>query len=95
MDNVQVINQAVDLFFRRNTALDVATPKDLLPILVELDFFTKEQIAGWPLRQLLDQLDKEGAIKQIPTIKPVRKKNETYWFFVREKKSDLKLATHE
>ena len=95
MDNVQVINQAVDLFFHRNSALDVATPKDLIPILVELGFFKQEQTTGWPLRKLLDQMDSEGDIKQIPTIKPVRKKNETYWFFVRERKSNLKLATQD
>ena len=39
MDNVQLINQAVNLFFQRNPAIDVAIPKDLMPLCIELGLF--------------------------------------------------------
>lgn len=86
MDNVQLINQAVDLFFQRNPAIDVAIPKDVMPFCIELGLFSEDVTTGWPLRDVLTTLDKEGSLKLIPTMKPVRKKRDTYWFFVRKKK---------
>ena len=88
MDNVQIINQAVDLFFQRNPAIDVAIPKDLMPVLIELGLFSSEETTGWPLRHVLSEIDKEGNLKRIPTMKPVRKTHNTYWFFVRGKKAN-------
>lgn len=86
MDKVLLINQAVELFFKRNPALDVALPKDLMPLCVELDLFSEEEaVNGWPLRHTLSEIDLAGSIDRIPSMKPVRKDKNTYWFFVRQK----------
>ncbi|EGJ71902.1 hypothetical protein Bcop_1710 [Bacteroides coprosuis DSM 18011] len=86
MDNVQLINQAVNLFFQRNPAIDVAIPKDLMPLCIELGLFGSEEQTGWPLRNVLTDIDQEGNLKLIPSMKPVRKPKNTYWFFVRKNK---------
>lgn len=85
MDMINLINEAANLFFKRNPALDVALPKDLMPFCVELGMFSPEEaVNGWPLRNALNEIDSEGTIHQIPTMKPVRKDRNTYWFFVRK-----------
>lgn len=86
MDNVNLINEAVNLFFKRNPSLDIALTKDLIPLCIEVGLFSKEEAAeAWPLRRILDELDSNGIIKNIPAVKPVRKDRSTYWFFVRNK----------
>lgn len=84
MDNINLINEAVTLFFKRNPSLDIALTKDLIPICIEVGIFSNEEAAkAWPLRTILDKLDAEGTIKHITAAKPVRKDRSTYWFFVR------------
>ena len=84
MDNINLINEAVNLFFKRNPSLDIALTKDLIPLCIEVGLFSKEDAnEAWPLRRILDELDSEGTIKKIPAVKPVRKDRSTYWFFVR------------
>jgi hypothetical protein len=84
MTDIENINKAVELFFNENPTSEIAKPKDLMPICVKIGMFRNDNKAGLPLRNLLRKLDKISKLDLIPSLRPVRKAKNTYWFFYRE-----------
>lgn len=58
-----------------------AKPSDLMPILIEKGFFTKDYKNGLPLRNILRQLDEENLLYLLPQVRVERKDVNRFWFF--------------
>ncbi len=67
--------------YLKKEQLQNAKPKDLMPILIENGFFTKDHRNGLPLRNILRTLDKENKLHLLPQVTPERKETNTFWFF--------------
>ena len=79
----EIINWSIEQFFKENNTKS-CKPKDLMPILIKANLFTKDYRSGLPLRNLLRKLDRELDLRDyIPSIRIVRKKINRYWFFDR------------
>lgn len=64
------------------TGADTAKPKDLMPYLVKAGVFTKDHRDGFPLRNLLRQLDAVGQLTVMTTVRFEQKRKNKSWFFV-------------
>lgn len=58
-----------------------AKPKDLMPVLLEKGFFKKDHRAGWPLRQILRDLDTKNELYLLPQVNADRKVKNVNWVF--------------
>lgn len=58
-----------------------AKPKDLMPILIEKGFFTKDHRKGLPLREILRDLDARNELYLLPQVRAERKEVNVSWFF--------------
>lgn len=56
-----------------------AKPKDLMQILIEKGFFTKDYRKGLPLRKLLRELDDNDELYLLPQVR-VERLEKRYWF---------------
>ncbi len=75
-----------DQFIKRwftMTGADTAKPKDMMPYLVKHGVFTKDHREGFPLRNLLRQLDAVGQLSVINTARFEQKRKNKSWFFVK------------
>lgn len=82
MDNSEIVKMGyiIQDFLLNDKLLD-AKPKDLMPILIEKGFFTKDIKEGLPLRDVLRDLDLRNELYLIPQVRADRKEKYTYWFF--------------
>lgn len=64
------------------TGANTAKPKDLMPYLVKAGVFTKDHREGFPLRNLLRQLDAVGQLTVMTTVRFEQKRKNKSWFFV-------------
>lgn len=67
--------------FLEREKLRNAKPKDLMPILIEKKFFTKDHRSGLPLRNILRELDDENLLYLIPQLSVERKETNRFWYF--------------
>jgi hypothetical protein len=88
MKSVRLIEKGrlADQFIKRwftMTGADTAKPKDLMAFLVEHRVFPKDHREGFPLRNLLRQLDAVGQLSVITTARFEHKRKNKSWFFVK------------
>lgn len=67
--------------FLQKEKLVNAKPKDLMPILIEKGFFTKDHREGLPLREVLRDLDARNELYFLPQVRAERKEVNVSWFF--------------
>ncbi|WP_162819720.1 hypothetical protein [Kordia sp. SMS9] len=80
------MNEAIAQYFNENTTVDWIPVKTIMPALVEAGVFLKDVKKGFPLRKVLRKLDKQSQLAKIPAVHAERKKENTYWYLVREGK---------
>ena len=78
------INEAIAVYFKRNTTVEWIPVKLLMPALIDAGVFHKDVKKGLPLRNVLKTLQKEKELDKIPSLHAERKGIDTYWYFVRE-----------
>jgi hypothetical protein len=84
-DKIDIINKGIDLYFK-SAKTDTCKSKDLIPTLINLTLFEKDNRKGNPLRTILRQLQKENKLDLIPKLIAVKKKKNTYWTFSNTRK---------
>lgn len=86
LDRLIEKGQLADRYIKRwftMTCADSAKPKDLMAFLVEHRVFPKDHREGFPLRNLLRQLDSVDRLSVITTARFEQKRKNKSWFFVR------------
>lgn len=80
-DNVARINKVIGKYFKDNPSMNTIPAKDLMLYFIDAKIFTKDHSKGLPIRKILRELDDNNALHLIPSVRPERKKKNTYWFF--------------
>lgn len=80
------INEVVKAYFENNPSVDKISAMDLMPEFVKDGIFNKDyEREGLPIRNLLQELDRNNELDKIPSLLPERKPINTYWYFQRPK----------
>lgn len=85
LDRLIERGRLVDEFIKRwftVTGADIAKPKELMPYLVKQGVFTKDHREGFPLRNLLRQLETANQLSVSATARFEPKRKNKSWFFV-------------
>ena len=80
---INKINEVVAVYFKENSFLDKIAAKELMPQLMEEGVFDSNPKDGLPLREFLRLLDANNELHLIPQLLAIRKKVNTYWYFIR------------
>ena len=86
LDRLIEKGQLADRYIKRwfaMTGADSAKPKELMAFLVEHRVFPKDHREGFPLRNLLRQLDSVDRLSVITSARFEQKRKNKSWFFVR------------
>ena len=82
MNKIDKINQVLAEYFKKNSDVSIVPAKDLMKEFVAAGVFPSDsERPGLPIRKLLRELDSRNELGQIPYVWPVRKAQNTYWYF--------------
>ena len=81
MNKIDKINQVLAEYFKKNNDVSLVRAKDLMDEFVAAGVFPSDSKSGLPIRKLLRELDSRNELGQIPYVWPVRKAQNTYWYF--------------
>jgi hypothetical protein len=56
-------------------------PRELMPLLIDKGFFSKDHKGGLPLRELLRELDRNNLLYLLPQVSVEVKPINRFWFF--------------
>ncbi|MCB9174357.1 MAG: hypothetical protein H6589_07095 [Flavobacteriales bacterium] len=82
-NEINIINTGIELYFK-TTNTKKCKPKDLMPILIKLNLFEKDNRNGNPLRKVLRELYHKNKLELIPTLTCEKKRKNIYWSFIKE-----------
>lgn len=82
---VKMMSADIQAYLVENNLERVKT-KDMMPFLIEKGYFPHDRKKGYPLRQILTDLNKTEELDLIPQATPEyleveNKKTSTYWYF--------------
>ena len=80
------INEVVTDYFKNNPSVNKIPAMNLMPEFIKAGIFNKDyERKGLPIRNLLQELDRNNELDKIPSLLPERKPINTYWYFQRPK----------
>ena len=80
------INKVVTGYFKNNPSVNKIPAMNLMPEFIKAGIFNKDyERKGLPIRNLLQELDRNNELDKIPSLLPERKSINTYWYFQRPK----------
>lgn len=82
-DQISKINEVIAVYFKENPEESIVPVKNLMADFIKAGIFTKDHRNGLPIRKILNALDVDKKLEQIPLVHPDRKDKNTYWYFVR------------
>lgn len=85
-ESIAKINEVITQYFDTNPTIDWIPVKTIMPALVAAGIFEKDVKKGFPMRKVLRRLDQKSELSKIPTVHAERKKENTYWYLVRDGK---------
>ena len=82
---VKKMSEDIQAYLVENNLERVKT-KDMMPFLIEKGYFPHDRKKGYPLRQILNDLDRSEELELLPQASPERRENDnkkivTYWYF--------------
>jgi hypothetical protein len=80
-EKIQSINQVLHDHFEKNKVTEPVLAKTFMPQFIEAGIFSKDHREGLPIRELLRTLDLSKELHVVPYVIPVRKKQNTNWYF--------------
>ncbi|NQX99416.1 MAG: hypothetical protein HRT73_16290 [Flavobacteriales bacterium] len=83
-DKIARINEVIADYFKNNPKVEWIPVKEIMPALIEVGVFYKDEKRGLPFRLVLRKLDVEKSLDKIPSVHAERKGIDTYWYLVRE-----------
>ncbi|MEJ8818766.1 hypothetical protein [Lacibacter sp. H407] len=78
------IDQIVRDYFEKNKSVTEILSKELMPLFIEKDIFTKDHREGLPIRNLLRDLDAENKLNLLKHVKVIRNAVNRNWYFSRK-----------
>ena len=75
------IDQIVRDYFEANPSLNEIAAKDLMPLFIKKGIFPKNYDDGFPIRNLLRELDAENKLHLLQLVKVDRKVVNRNWYF--------------
>jgi len=81
---IDKINAAIAQYFEQNPEATRVPAKDLMPSFIAAGIFKKDHRKGYPIREVLRELDFSKRLHEIPTATPERNEKDTYWYFERK-----------
>jgi hypothetical protein len=76
------IDQIVRDYFNDNPTIKEIRAKDLMPIFINKEIFTKDYRNGLPIRKFLRELDDENKLNLLKNIKVIKKDKNRNWYFI-------------
>jgi hypothetical protein len=70
-------------FFEENPDINEIAAKDLMPLFIKKGIFLQDHRNGFPIRILLNELNRENKLQLFKHIKVIRHTEESAWYFVR------------
>ena len=86
-DTIIKINEAIAQYFIDNAAVDWIPAKEIMPELIKVGVFNKDEKKGLPIRKVFRKLDELAQLEKIPAVHAERRSENVYWYLVREGKS--------
>jgi hypothetical protein len=86
LEKINKINTVIQNYFTTNPSTSKIPAKDLMPKFINAGIFEKDHRGGLPIRKLLRDLDDNKQLALIPSILAERKKVNTNWYFIQQKK---------
>lgn len=82
MENPKIIRMGyvIQEYLKKMNLID-AKPKDLMSMLIENGFFTRDNKEGRPLRDILRELDDNDKLYFLPQVTADRRAKNVYWVF--------------
>ena len=80
------IKNAVTEYFDSSTETTIMA-KDLMKLFISKGIFTKDHREGFPIRELLRNLEKDKNLKLIPQAHFLQKEQNKNWYFIKTNKS--------
>lgn len=74
------IDQLIEAWLRES-GVDTARPKDVMPVLIRNGIFVKNHRDGLPLRKLLRKLDDSGQLSVMKTVRCEQRAKNRVWYF--------------
>ena len=82
MTNDQIVKMGYVIeSFLLKSGLKDAKPKDLMEVLIEKGYFSKDHRDGLPLRMILRDLDERNMLYLLPQVRVERKDKNRSWYF--------------
>ena len=76
------VDSAIQVFLRSHSLMS-ATAREVMPFLVDMGLFKRDNKEGRPLRDMLRELDRLDRLDLIRGLVVDRKSRNRYWYFTR------------
>ena len=70
-------------FFEENPEISEIAARDLMPLFIKKGIFLQDHRNGFPIRILLNELNREGKLQLFRHTKVERRTEESAWYFTR------------
>jgi len=83
LHRIDRLDKIVKDFFEENPNIREIAAKDLMPLFIKKGIFLQDHRNGFPIRILLNELNREGMLQLFRHIKVERRAEESAWYFTR------------
>lgn len=83
LHRIDRIDRIVKDFFEENPGMQEIAAKDLMPLFIEKGIFLQDHRNGFPIRILLNELNKENKLHLFRLTKAIRHAEPSGWYFTR------------
>jgi hypothetical protein len=83
LNRIGRLDQIIKDFFEENPDIQEIPAKDLMPLFIKKGIFLQDHRNGFPIRILLNELDKENQLHLFKQIKVIRHTENKHWYFQR------------
>ena len=80
LERAREIDGLIDEWLR-DTGVETAKPKDVMPFLIQRGAFARDHRQGLPLRKLLRELHRSGNLSVMKTVQFEQKAKNNLWYF--------------
>lgn len=83
LHRIDRLDKIIKDFFEENPDISEIAAKDLMPLFIKQGIFLQDHRNGFPIRILLNELNRENKLQLFRHIKVVRHSEESAWYFVK------------
>ena len=83
LHRIDRLDKIIKDFFEENPHINAIAAKDLMPLFIKKGIFLQDHRNGFPIRILLNELNREKKLQLFRYTKVVRHADESAWYFTR------------